>query len=77
MNKTGRYCVLNINMINWLCSNGFKILKLADNKYDQRQKVAYFKDTKALRECMAQYMNHTREAKYGKEEGSKLGIRTD
>lgn len=65
MKQQDRYCVINLNMINWLTNNGFKILKLADNKNDQKQKVAYFYKSKELLECMARYKNQNGESVYG------------
>lgn len=46
--KTPMYIVRSLNMTNWLCNNGFKILKVEDSEKDAKYKVFLFEDTPAL-----------------------------
>mgnify|MGYP007027250082 CR=1 FL=1 len=36
--KTTMYIVRSLNMVNWLCSHGFKILKVEDSEKDEKLK---------------------------------------
>ena len=47
--------VRSLGMANWLCNNGFKILKVEDSEKDKRFKVFFFKNTPSLQHCMLQY----------------------
>ena len=42
--KTPMYIVRSLNMTNWLCNNGFKILKVEDSEKDAKYKVFLFED---------------------------------
>lgn len=42
-------------MTNWLCNNGFKILKVEDSEKDDRLKVFLFEDTPALHHMMIKF----------------------
>lgn len=53
--KTKIYIVRSLNMTNWLCNNGFRILKVEDSENDYRLKVFLFEDTPALHEMMMKY----------------------
>ena len=53
--KTPMYIVRSLNMTNWLCNNGFKILKVEDSEKDARYKVFLFEDTLALHHMMMQF----------------------
>ena len=46
--KTPMYIVRSLSMTNWLCNNGFKILKVEDSEKDDRLKVFLFEDTSAV-----------------------------
>lgn len=49
------YIVRSLAMINWLCNNGFKILKVEDSEKDDTLKVFFFEDTPALHDTMMKY----------------------
>lgn len=49
------YIVRSLAMTNWLCSNGFKILKVEDSEKDDKLKVFLFEDTQALHNTMMKY----------------------
>ena len=53
--KTQKYIVRSLNMTNWLCNNGFKILKVEDSEKDDKLKVFFFEDTPALHTAMCRY----------------------
>ena len=53
--KTEMYIVRSLNMANWLCNNGHKILKVEDSEKDSRLKVFFFEDTVALHNTMAKF----------------------
>lgn len=55
IDKTQMYIVRSLNMVNHLCSNGFKILKVEDSEIDSRFKVFFFADTRELHNCMATF----------------------
>lgn len=54
-NKTKMYIVRSLAMTNWLCNNGFKILKVEDSEKDDKLKVFLFEDTPALHNTMMKY----------------------
>lgn len=49
------YIVRSLNMTNWLCSKGHRILKVEDSEIDSRFKVFFFADTNKLHETMAAF----------------------
>lgn len=49
------YLVRSLSMTNWLCNNGFKILKVEDSENDGRLKVFLFEDTPALHHMMMKF----------------------
>ena len=53
--KTKFYMIQSLNMANWLCSNGHKIIKVEDNTKNPNLKVFLFEDTIALRNTMKQF----------------------
>jgi hypothetical protein len=53
--KTPMYIVRSLNMTNWLCNNGFKLLKVEDSEKDAKYKVFLFEDTPALHYMMMQF----------------------
>lgn len=54
-NRTEMYMVRSLAMTNWLCNNGFKILKVEDSEKDDKLKVFFFEDTQALHNTMMKY----------------------
>lgn len=48
------YIVRSLSMTNWLCNNGYKILKVEDSEKDPRFKV-FIEDTTALHNTMKQF----------------------
>lgn len=55
--KTTMYIVRSLNMVNWLCSHGFKILKVEDSEKDEKLKVFFFEESPALHHTMMMYRN--------------------
>lgn len=53
--KTTMYIVRSLNMVNWLCSHGFKILKVEDSEKDEKLKVFFFEESPALHHTMMMY----------------------
>lgn len=49
------YIVRSLAMTNWLCNNGFKILKVEDSEKDDKLKVFLFEDSPALHNMMMKY----------------------
>lgn len=49
------YIVRSLNMTNYLCNRGFKILKVEDSEIDPRFKVFLFADTNELHHTMAMF----------------------
>ena len=49
------YIVRSLAMTNWLCNNGFKILKVEDSEMDDKLKVFFFEDSPALHDTMMKY----------------------
>ena len=45
----------SLAMTNWLCNNGFKILKVEDSEKDDKLKVFFFEDSPALHNMMMKY----------------------
>lgn len=58
--KTPMYIVRSLAMTNWLCNNGFQILKVEDSERDDRLKVFLFEDTPALHGMMVKYRKRKR-----------------
>lgn len=49
------YIVRSLAMTNWLCNNGFKILKVEDSEKDDKLKVFLFEDSPELHDTMMKY----------------------
>lgn len=49
------YIVRSLAMTNWLCNNGFKILKVEDSEKDDKLKVFLFEDSPELHNTMMKY----------------------
>lgn len=66
--KTTMYIVRSLNMVNWLCSHGFKILKVEDSEKDEKLKVFFFEESPALHHTMMMYRKEV--WLYGKRQSS-------
>ena len=66
------YIVRSLAMTNWLCNNGFKILKVEDSEKDDKLKVFLFEDSPALHDTMMKYRK--RVWVYGKWQAKNMGI---
>lgn len=53
--KTKMCIIRSLSMTNWLCKNGFPILKVEDSERDSRFKVFLFEDTAALHNTMKRF----------------------
>nr|DAN49614.1 MAG TPA: hypothetical protein [Bacteriophage sp.] len=49
------YLVRSLAMTNWLCNNGFKILKVEDSEKDDKLKIFFFEDSPELHSTMMKY----------------------
>lgn len=49
------YVVYSLNMTNWLCNHGLKIIKVEDSERNPNMKVFLFEDTIKLHELMIEY----------------------
>lgn len=49
------YIIRSLNMANWLCNNGLKILKVENSEKDSRFKVFFFANTKELGDLMQKF----------------------
>lgn len=54
--KTDMYIVKSLDLANWLCRRGFKILKVEDNVRNPKYKVFLFEDTKKIRDKVTEYL---------------------
>ena len=54
-NRSEMYIVRSLAMTNWLCNNGFKILKVEDSEKDDKLKVFFFEDSPELHNTMMKY----------------------
>lgn len=50
------YIVRSLELANWLCNRGCKILKVEDSEKNPRFKVFLFKDTKQIRNSVSEYL---------------------
>ena len=50
------YIVKSLELTNWLCNRGYKILKVEDSEKNPKFKVFLFKDTKQLRSSISEYL---------------------
>ena len=53
--KINMYMVRSLAMTNWLCNNGFKILKVEDSEKNDKLKVFLFEDSPELHSTMMKY----------------------
>lgn len=55
-NKTQMYIVRSLALTNWLCSQGYQILKVEDSEKNSKFKVFLFEDTRQLRDSILRYL---------------------
>lgn len=51
------YVVRSVDLVNWLCQRGYRLLKAEDSKDDPRYKVFMFEDSERLRKCVAEWLS--------------------
>lgn len=51
------YIVRSLDLTNWLCGQGYPILKVEDSEKNPRYKVFLFEDTKQIRNSVAKYLS--------------------
>ncbi len=49
--KIDMYIARSLDLVNWLCQRGFRLLKVEDSEKNPKYKVFLFRETKALHEC--------------------------
>lgn len=54
--KTQMYIVRSLDLTNWLCGQGYKILKVEDSEKNPKYKVFLFEDTKQIRNSVSEYL---------------------
>lgn len=54
--KTEMYIVRSLELANWLCNRGYKMLKVEDSEKNPRFKVFLFEDTKYIRNSASEYL---------------------
>lgn len=52
------YVVRSVDLVNWLCQRGYKLLKAEDSKDDPIYKVFMFEDSEPLRQCVAEWLSY-------------------
>jgi hypothetical protein len=52
------YIVRSIELVNYLCQRGFKLLKAEDSKDNARYKVFMFEDCPEIRDTVAAYLSN-------------------
>lgn len=50
------YIVKSLDLANWLCRRGYRILKVEDNVENPKYKVFLFEDTKEIRNKVTEYL---------------------
>ena len=50
------YIVRSLALTNWLCGQGYQILKVEDSEKDSRFKVFLFEDTAQIRRSVSKYL---------------------
>ena len=56
-NKTQMYIVRSLDLTNWLCGQGYRILKVEDSEKNPKYKVFLFEDTKQIRNSVTEYLS--------------------
>ena len=54
--KTDMYIEKSLDLANWLCRRGYRILKVEDNVENPKYKVFLFEDTKEIRNKVTEYL---------------------
>ena len=55
--KTQMYIVRSLDLTNWLCGQGYRILKVEDSEKNPKYKVFLFEDTKQIRNSVTEYLS--------------------
>ena len=55
--KTQMYIVRSLVLTNWLCGQGYRILKVEDSEKNPKYKVFLFEDTKQIRNSVTEYLS--------------------
>lgn len=50
--------VRSLALANYLCNQGFKMLKVEDSEKNPKFKIFLFEDNKAIRSCITTYLLH-------------------
>lgn len=50
------YIVRSLELTNWLCGQGYKILKVEDSEKNPQYKIFLFEDTKQIRNSVAKFL---------------------
>lgn len=58
------YIVRSLDLTNWLCSQGYRILKAEDSEKNPKFKVFLFKDTEKLRNSVEIYLSNKKRCDY-------------
>lgn len=51
------YIVRSLDLTNWLCGQGYRILKVEDSEKNPKYKVFLFEDTKQIRNSVTEYLS--------------------
>lgn len=51
------YIVRSVDLVNWLCQRGYRLLKAEDSKDNPQYKVFMFEDYERLRRCVAEWLS--------------------
>lgn len=50
------YIVRSLELTNWLCGQGYQILKVEDSEKNPKYKVFLFEDTSQIRKSVSEYL---------------------
>lgn len=51
------YVVRSVDLVNWLCQRGYRLLKAEDSNENPKYKVFMFEDSEMLRKCVAEWLS--------------------
>jgi hypothetical protein len=51
------YIIRSLDLMNWLCCQGYRVLKVEDSETDPRFKVFLFEDTPCIRKSVSVYLS--------------------
>ena len=51
------YIVRSLDLTNWLCGQGYRILKVEDSEKNPKYKVFLFEDKKQIRNSVTEYLS--------------------